>query len=139
MQALYALLQLLVVIEVVVEHVVHLILELLLVLLLLPDLRDSVSFFLLHTLALQFHVPHDQAEIFVHDCEVLILILHLSLLFVECLYYFLTWTNFRPKLLDLIIEDELEFFEFLRLLSVLVNLVLFVLDSPFSLLQLVFH
>ena len=139
MQALYALLQLFVVIKVIVEHFVHLIFELLLLLFLLSDLRDSISFFLLHALALKFHVPHDQAEIFVYDFEVLGLIVHLSLLLVECLDDFLTWTNFRPKLLDLIIEDEFEFLQLLRLLSVLVNLVLLVLNGAFTLLQLVFH
>mmetsp|Transcript_9999 Transcript_9999/g.13597 ORF Transcript_9999/g.13597 Transcript_9999/m.13597 type:complete len:376 (-) Transcript_9999:1226-2353(-) len=138
-QTLDALLELFVVVQVVVEHVVDVILELLLVVLLLPDLANSLSFFFLHALSLQFHIFDDESQVFVDDGEVLGLVVHLSLLLIEALNDFHARPNARLKLLNFVIEHEFELFELLRLLAVLVDLVLLVFDGTLALKQLIFH
>jgi len=134
MKAFDTLLQLLVVVKVVVEHFIDLILELLLNLFLMSDLADTLSLLFLHTFTLQLHILDDEPEVLIDDGEMLGLILHLGLLLDQSLHLLLTRSDTRPKLLNLVIEDEFELLELLRLLSVLINLVLLVFNSTFALL-----
>ena len=64
----------------------------------------------------------------------LLLVVHLSFLLLKTLDNFHSRPNPALQLLDLIIEHEFELFKLLSLLAILVNLVLFVLNSTLSLL-----
>ena len=139
MQTLDSLLQLLVVVQVVVQNFVYLILELLLEVFLLADLCNSLRLFLLHTLASKLEILDNQAQILIDDEKVFGLIVHLGLLLLQTLNNLHTRSNTRLQLLDLVVEDEFEFLQLLRLLPVLVNLHHFVLDGALALLQLILH
>ena len=139
MQALDALLQLLVVIQVIIEHLVDLVLELLFVVILLTNLLNRLLHLLLHALALKSHVPDDQAQVLIDDEEVLRLSVHLGLLLLQALDDLHARPDSALKLLDLVVKHKLELLELLRLLAILVNLVLLVLDCLLPLLQLVLH
>ena len=138
-EPLDALLQPLVVVEMVVQDLVDLVLELLLVLLLLLDLLLSVGHLLLHTLALEPHISHDEAQVLVDDEEMLGLVVHLRLLLLQALDHLHSWSDSRLKLLDLVVEHELELLQLLGLLAILVNLLLLVSDGALSLVQLRLH
>ena len=139
MKTFYTILQLLVVVKVVVENFINLILELLLYIFLLSDSADSLSLLFLHTFTFQLHILDDEPEVLIDDREMLRLVLHLGLLLIQSLNVLLTRSNTRPELLNLVIEDEFEFLKLLRLLSILINLVLFIFNGTFALLQLVLH
>ena len=49
------------------------------------------------------------------------------------------WSNLVPQLLDFVIKHELEFIQLLNLLSQFFNLLIFVLDSELSLMELIFQ
>lgn len=82
-QPLDAFLQLFVIIKMVVEYFIHLVFELLLEVFLLSNLRDCLSFFLLHSFSLKFHVFNDQSKILIDNEEMLGFIVHLGFLFLQ--------------------------------------------------------
>jgi len=66
-----------------------------------------------------------------------LLILHLSLLLLQCLSLSCLRHNFMLKFLDLVIKHKLELIEFLDLFSKLLNLLIFVCDGELTFMQFI--
>ena len=84
---------------------------------------------MLHALTLESHVPHNEFQVFIDDEEVLRFSVHFGLLLLQTLNNFHTRPNPTLELFDLVVKHKLELLELLRLLAILVNFVLLILDS----------
>jgi hypothetical protein len=83
-------------------------------------------------------VIHNKSQVLVYSIEMLELLTHFVSLLIELLDFNFTGSNITLKLLNFVIQDELEFFELLCLLFEIINSLILIPDSCLTLLDLTF-
>lgn len=113
----------------------YIVLELLFEALLFVKLLSKVSYLICETLLTHSQIIDDQGKVRVDSVEMLELLSHLVGLLVELLNFDLSRSDFTFQLLNLVIEDEFEFFKFLSFLLEIIDSLIFVLNGGFTLLN----
>ena len=113
----------------------YIVLELLFEALLFVKLLSKVSYLISETLLTHSQIIDDQGKVRVDSVEMLELLSHLVGLLVELLNFDLSGSDFTFQLLNLVIEDEFEFFKFLSFLLEIIDSLIFVLNGGFTLLN----
>lgn len=121
----------------VVQCLVNVILELLFVRLLLVKLLSKILDLIGETFLPHSEIIDDKSQVLVHPIEVFQLLSHLVGLLVKRLDLELSWTDVTLQLLDLVVENEFEFFKLLSLLLEINDTFVFVLDGLLSFLELI--
>lgn len=118
------------------EALENIVLELLLETLLVIELFSQVGHLIGQTLLSHSKIINDQSQILVDTIEMLKLLPHLVCLFIELLDLNFTGSNVTLKLLNLIVEHELELLELLSFLLQIVYSLILIPNRSLSLLYL---
>lgn len=114
------------------DVILELLLEALLLIKILSQMSDLIGqAFLTHA-----QVIDNKSQVLVNTIEMLELLTHLVSLLVKLLDFNFTGSNVTLKLLNLVIQDELELFELLGLLFEIVNSLILITDCCLTLLDL---
>jgi hypothetical protein len=101
--------------------------------LLLFENRSQLPLFKNKALLSHSEILNNQTQVVVHALKVLFLLFHLVGLFFEFFDLLSSRSDVCSKLFDLVIKDELEFFELLGFLFQVVNSFVFITNSVFTL------
>jgi len=116
-----------------VQTIVYIVFELFNFTFLLFENRSQLPLFKNKALLSHSEILNNQTQVVVDALKVLFLLFHLVGLFFEFFDFFSSRSDVCSKLFDLVIKDELEFFELLGFLFKVVNSFVFITNSVFTL------